>query len=410
MEKIQDKIKTLERQGVKILAPHTVHIGQEVDLSQVQGPDTVLHPGTNLQGARLKISSGARIGTETPATVSNCALGRDVELSGGYFADAVFLDQVKMGSGSHVRGGTLMEEQANGAHTVGLKQTILMPFVTLGSLINFCDVLMAGGTSRRDHSEVGSSFIHFNFTPFGQSGDKATASLVGDVPRGVMLRSPRIFMGGQGGLVGPVNIDFGAVLAAGFVYRRDHGPDQLVVGEELRPVTMPFSPLRYNRIRKKVEKNLRYLGNLVALWHWYDRVRLGAMAQDPDQQVLYRRAQEVVESGVKERTRRLGQIAGYMEASMAQLGSAAQGERADQRAFAEQWTEVQQSLLGQYQSMGGANEHLDRLLEGLQKSSSTADQISYVETIQGLDDAVAGAGTQWLAGIVDQVLGLINWS
>ena len=410
METTQDKIATLENQGVTILAPRSVHIGPEVDLSQIQGPGTVLHPGTNLQGARLKILPGARISTETPATVIDCALGRDVELGGGYFADAVFLDQVKMGSGAHVRAGTLMEEQANGAHTVGLKQTVLMPFVTLGSLINFCDVLMAGGTSRRDHSEVGSSFIHFNFTPFGHSGDKATASLVGDVPRGVMLRSPRIFMGGQGGLVGPVNIDYGAVLAAGFVYRRDHGPDQLVVGEELRPVTLPFAPLRYNRIRKKVEKNLRYVGNLVALWHWYDRVRLGVVgARDPDQQALYRRAREVVESGIKERTKRLGQIAGYMEASMEQLGSAPVGELADQRAFAEQWFEVEQSL-GEYRSMGGENEQLDRLLEGLEESASTNHEISYVETIQGMDDGAAMAGTRWLAGIVDQVLGLMDWA
>ena len=89
-----------------------------------------------------------------------------------------------MGLGAQVREGCLLEEEANGAHCVGLKQTILFPFVTLGSLINFCDCLMAGGTSRKDHSEVGSSYIHFNYTP---DGDKTTASLFGDVPRGVML-------------------------------------------------------------------------------------------------------------------------------------------------------------------------------------------------------------------------------
>lgn len=78
---------------------------------------------------------------------------------------------------------------------MGLKQTILFPFVTLGSLINFCDVFMAGGTSRRDHSEVGSSYIHFNYTP---RGDKATPSLVGDVPRGVMLNKEPFFSGDRG--------------------------------------------------------------------------------------------------------------------------------------------------------------------------------------------------------------------
>ena len=408
MENNRDKIATLLSQGVEVLAPGTVYIGDEVDLAQIRGPGTVLHPGTSLHGARLQILPGARISTEAPATVKDCALGRDVELCGGYFADAVFLDRAKMGSGAHVRAGTLLEEQANGAHTVGLKQTVLLPFVTLGSLINFCDVFMAGGTSRKDHSEVGSSFIHFNFTPFGKSGDKATPSLMGDVPRGVMLRSPRIFLGGQGGLVGPVAIDYGAVLAAGFVYRRDHGPDQLVVGEELRPVTMPFSPLRYNRIRKKVEKNLRYIGNLVALWHWYDQVRLGPLwAHDPDRQMLYRRAREVVESGIKERTRRLGQIAGYMEDSMAQLGAAAHKELAHQQTFAGSWPELEQSLAG-YQSITGEDQHRDQLLAGLGQSPAD-DEKFYVEIIQSLDEDTAQAGTRWLDGIVDQVLALMRW-
>ncbi len=87
-----------------------------------------------------------------------------------------------MGLGAHVREGCLLEEEASGAHCVGLKQTILLPFVTLGSLVNFCDCLMAGGTSREDHSEVGSSYIHFNYTP---DGDKTHAvALRRRAPRG----------------------------------------------------------------------------------------------------------------------------------------------------------------------------------------------------------------------------------
>ena len=81
------------------------------------------------------------------------------------------MEKACLGYNSHVRAGTILEEAASVAHTVGLKQTILFPFVTLGSLINFCDCLMAGGTGPKDHSEVGSSYIHFNFTP---NQDKAT--------------------------------------------------------------------------------------------------------------------------------------------------------------------------------------------------------------------------------------------
>ena len=159
-------------------------------------------------------------------TIQDCQLGTGVKLKGGFAQDAVFLDGASMGSGAHVRGGTILEEEANGAHTVGLKQTILMPFVTLGSLINFCDVLLAGGTSRTNHSEVGSSYIHFNFTP---DGDKTTASLFGDVPRGVLLDRHPIFLGGQGGAVGPVATGFGTVVGAGSILRDDVPEDDQLV-------------------------------------------------------------------------------------------------------------------------------------------------------------------------------------
>ncbi len=133
-------------------------------------------------------------------TLDDCRLGPKVELKGGYFKQSVFLEKANMGLGAQVREGCLLEEEANGAHCVGLKQTILLPFVTLGSLINFCDCLMAGGTSRKDHSEVGSSYIHFNYTP---DGDKTTASLFGDVPRGVMLDQPPDLPGRPGRGRGP---------------------------------------------------------------------------------------------------------------------------------------------------------------------------------------------------------------
>lgn len=406
-EKLAAKVALLEEQGVEIPSPDSLEIGDEVQLSRIQGPGTTLHAGTRLRGADLMIQPGARIGAEAPATVDNCAVGPDVELAGGYFADAVFLDRVKMGSGAHVREGTLMEEESCGAHTVGLKQTVLLPFVTLGSLINFCDVLMAGGTSRRDHSEVGSSFIHFNFTPFGSSGDKATASLVGDVPRGVMLRSPRIFLGGQAGLVGPVQIHYNTVLAAGFVYRRDHGPDQLVVGEKLPTGDLPFSPARFNRIKQKVKRNLQYIGNLVGLWHWYSMVRLPAASQDPDRRSLYRQAQAVLDRGILERIKRLDQISGYMRPSIQELesvGGPPRREKAEQRRFARQWPALEQDLRG-YQALGQTGGALfGTFADGVQQSAGRGG--TYLDLIRALDQDTVAAGTAWLDHVVDAVVGL----
>ena len=258
--------------GVVMANPLTVEIGPEVDLDRISGDRVVLHPGTRLRGASTVVSAGCELGREGPVTVEDCRLGRDVALKGGYASRATFLDGADLGLGHHVREGSLLEEAAGGAHCVGLKQTILMPFVTLGSLVNFCDCLMAGGTSRRDHSEVGSSYIHFNFTP---GGDKTTPSIFGDVPRGVMLRERPIFLGGQGGAVGPVQVAFGATVGAGSLLRSD------VLAEDSLTVVGPAPALRqdgytgreYRAINRLLARNVAYLASLDALQAWYAAVR-----------------------------------------------------------------------------------------------------------------------------------------
>src|SRR5512135_784244 len=213
-----DKVMQLINKGVDIPNPLTIDLGDEVNIDHISGKGVRIYPGCRIYGKQTVISTGSRIGHEGPVTIDDCQLGPGVELKGGYFNKSVFLEKANMGLGAQVREGCILEEEANGAHCVGIKQTILFPFVTLGSLINFCDCLMAGGTSRRDHSEVGSSYIHFNFTP---DGDITTASLIGDVPRGVMLNNPPIFLGGQGGMVGPLRMGYGNVVAAGSVLRAD---------------------------------------------------------------------------------------------------------------------------------------------------------------------------------------------
>jgi UDP-N-acetylglucosamine/UDP-N-acetylgalactosamine diphosphorylase len=389
---------------VAIPAPEQVFISNEVDVGRILGPKTVLYPGARLSGSKLLIMEGCRIGEEGPAVVCDCALGRNVALKAGYFADAVFLEGSSMAMGAHVRQGTILEEESTGAHTVGLKQTVLMPFVTLGSLINFCDILMAGGTSRQDHSEVGSSFIHFNFTPYGERGDKATASLIGDVPRGVMLRSPRIFLGGQAGLVGPIKIDYGTVLAAGNVYRQDHGPNELVVGEALSKVALPFNTRQLNRVRDKVTRNLRYLGNLIALYHWYKRVRL-SLTDDSAQSDVYQAGIAALEFDIDERRRQLGRIASYMDGSIAELE--AKGERkakevADQRAFANAWPAMEEAL----KDLSAFSGEDEPELATLRSALSDVAGHPYTTAIKALPDAAVAAGTKWLERIVSAVVTL----
>ena len=147
----EEVLRLLEK-GVEIPNPLTIDIGKEVSVDLVSGRGVKMYPGCRIYGEKTVVSAGAQIGREAPATIDNCQIGPKVELRGGFFDRSVFLRGSSMGLGAQVREACILEEEASGAHCVGLKQTILFPFVTLGSLINFCDCLMAGGTSRRNHS------------------------------------------------------------------------------------------------------------------------------------------------------------------------------------------------------------------------------------------------------------------
>ena len=277
-EPFSDVRGALLAKGVRMPEPDTVAVAADVDPDRISGDGVTIHPGCRISGSESVISAGVTLGEEGPVTVRDVRLGVGSSIAAGYAARAVLLDGASLGSGAHVREGTLLEEQASTAHTVGLKQTILLPYVTLGSLINFCDCLMSGGTSRRDHSEVGSSYIHFNFTP---DGDKSTPSLFGDVVHGVLLDRPAIFLGGQGGAVGPVAVGFGSVIAAGAVLRSDVGPGKLAIVGPAPTMTVERAPADYRALNRLVAKNLRYLGELAALEAWHRHARAPFFAATP---------------------------------------------------------------------------------------------------------------------------------
>jgi UDP-N-acetylglucosamine/UDP-N-acetylgalactosamine diphosphorylase len=307
------KIEKLLQKGVKIPNPQGVEIGAEVDVDRISGDGVVIYSGCKIFGSSTLILQGARLGYEGPVTIENCQIGPEVDLNGGFFRQAVFLKKASSGSGSHVREGTILEEEANTAHTVGLKQTILFPFVTLGSLINFCDCFMSGGTSRQDHSEVGSSYIHFNYTP---NQDKATPSLIGDVPHGVMLNQRPIFLGGQGGLVGPCRMAFGTIIAAGSICRKDVlEPDRLVIEGNVKRVSVPFIPNIYRNIKQITLSNIIYISNLLALGHWYAHVRSQFIADDFPE-ILFDGLNEKLNMAIDERMKRFKALSQKMPDSI----------------------------------------------------------------------------------------------
>ncbi len=396
-------LSALIKKGVAVPVPQSVDIGPAIQPDRISGQNVILHSGSRLSGADTYIADGVELGAEAPVTIDNCWIGPGVKLKGGYFTNAVFLAGASMGSGAHVRGGTILEEGASGAHTVGLKQTLLMPFVTLGSLINFCDCLMAGGTSAKDHSEVGSSYIHFNYTP---NQDKATASLIGDVPNGVLLRQRPIFLGGQGGLVGPCRIAYGTIIGAGSIYRKDQlKPDMLVFEGSGRGGKLPFTPGLYRSVKRPVMNNLIYLGNLFALRQWYAHVRrifIGPQLPEP----LWKGLCATLETAIDERLRRMADLCRKMPASIkrykAQAGDAASGQLlAEKQALSDRWPAVAERL--NKNTFSGDLMLRDRFLENLTPQIQRLGT-DYLAVIQALPPEMVETGTSWLQGIVDAVV------
>jgi UDP-N-acetylglucosamine/UDP-N-acetylgalactosamine diphosphorylase len=305
-----------------------------------------------------------------------------------------------------------LEEEASCAHSVGLKQTILFPFVTLGSLINFCDCLMAGGTGRQNHSEVGSSYVHFNFTP---NQDKATPSLIGDVPRGVMLSQRPIFLGGQGGLVGPARLGFGSVIAAGIICRADIGENVLVRGVGMEAREIPYRPGIYPEIKRKVENNITYIANLTALRSWYSDVRSRFL--NP---IILEAALAVLEAAMAERISRLKALAERMPESVKGLKvlkmAGIQEVIRQEIQFHAAWPRIEDYLCGLKDGKSLPDEHKnkgraarsqkpdeEKLRDAFLQQMRVTTIKDYVNCIQTIDAEAKQRGTEWLSSIVSTV-------
>jgi UDP-N-acetylglucosamine/UDP-N-acetylgalactosamine diphosphorylase len=135
-----EQLKILTNKGVIIKHPESIFIDDDVILDNIcSGAE--IYPGCRIFGSTTYIGKGAKLGNEAPVTVKNSQLGDGATIAGGFIDNTTLLEGANAGDGFHSRPGTLLEEYAAVGHTVGLKQTILFPFVTTGSLINFCDIL-----------------------------------------------------------------------------------------------------------------------------------------------------------------------------------------------------------------------------------------------------------------------------
>ncbi len=397
------KIAALMKKGVKFFNSDSVFIENDVNIDRISGNNVLFYPGTRIFGKNTLIMAGTKLGMEAPVTIDNCFIGEDVSLKGGFFQKAVFAGKNSFGSGAHVRDGTILEEEACAAHTVGLKQTILFPFVTLGSLINFCDCLMAGGTSRKNHSEVGSSFIHFNYTP---NQDKATPSMFGNIHQGVMLRSRPVFLGGQGGVAGPCRLAFGSVTAAGTLCRKDElRPGRLIFGGAMKQGTILREEGVYTNPGKIFEKNCLYIAGLLALKNWYYHIR-SLFTSDFFSEELLKGMVLTLQSCIDERIKRLEDFCTKLEKSRERLLLKSNGKGT---LLIDRHNKVIDSLNPMKKIFIMENQMLESesVPQTFLKSINTAIRINgkdYIRVIKSLDMDTVRLGSSWLFSIEERIM------
>ena len=389
----RERIAALAARGVDVWGPERVYVAADVPLENIEPGVSLIN--ATLSGPETRVGHGSRMGVSGHARVENCQIGRDVELGAGSYQNATLLDSVRVGGFAEIREGTLLEEQVDVAHCVAFKNTVLTATVVTGSLINYCDLFMSGGTSRKDHSEVGSGAVHFNFDP---RGDK-WSSMIGDAT-GVLLRSAPIFMGGNSGLVGPVAVDFGAVVAAGSIVRRNVGPNCIHIEAMRSQVAQPFDPERYAMLGGKFIQTARLVGTLQALDAWYAQVRL-AFAADY-QKPLYDAARRQIERHIAERARRLRRIIGKLDRSLKKWEQAPGGDGAacirEHRVLIENQEQIVKTLV----EPGPPLPAPQQAVEDYQKRDTKA---GHVPRVSNLDESAGAAFADWLRSIADRTAG-----
>ena len=380
------RVDLLRQRGVDVWGPERVYVSEDVDLDAIEAGAEIRQ--ATLSGPELSIAAGATIGTSGHAEVDNCQIGRNVELGSGLYRGATFLEGVKFRGFAEVRPSTLLEEQAEAAHNVALKNTTFTSCCVAGSLINFCDLFLSGGRSRRDHTEIGSGAIHFNFDPRGHKW----GSLIGGI-RGVLLRSEPVFIGGNCGLVGPLEIGFGAVTTAGSVIRKDVAENTLVA-ESGRTIRIDgYDSKAYGQLQGSFMVTARLVGTLRALDGWYATVRIPHSSAGDRR--LYEAARKQIDAQVQERIERLAKIVEDLPQGSSQLS---RGLRANQehRRLVAGWERFRRVLEDPLEAGEPPAAFVQRYAE------ARASDRGHVESVKSAD-AGAPQAERWLEGMVERV-------
>ncbi|MDW8060780.1 MAG: bifunctional UDP-N-acetylglucosamine diphosphorylase/glucosamine-1-phosphate N-acetyltransferase GlmU [Thermomicrobium sp.] len=208
---LRDRIvQAHQRAGVTIVDPATTWIEPEVEIE----PDARIEPFTILRG-KTRIASGARIGPH--AVVQDSVVGPESVVVASVLEESVLGARVHVGPYSHLRPGTVVEDDVHIGNFAELKNA------RVGRETRIGHVSYVGDAELGERVNIGAGTITCNF-----DGVAKHRTVIED----------DAFIGSDTMLVAPVRVGRGARTGAGSVVTKDVAPGATVVGVPARPIEL----------------------------------------------------------------------------------------------------------------------------------------------------------------------------
>ncbi len=195
-------------QGATLVDPATAYLDAMAELA----PDVTLHPNTSVRG-RSRIASGAVVGPN--AQVRDSVVGADSRVDAAVIDGASLGERVNVGPFSHVRPGTVLDDDAYVGSHVEIKASRIGAGAHVGHFSYVGDAVVGA------RANIGAGVVTCNYD--------GVAKHVTEIGEGA-------FIGSDSLLIAPVRIGDWAVTAAGAVVNRDVPPGGRVAGVPAKPM------------------------------------------------------------------------------------------------------------------------------------------------------------------------------
>lgn len=192
--------------GVTLVDPTTTYIDDTVEI----GPDTVVEPGTHIEG-KTYIGRNCHVGPYS--RIADSTIGSDCEISFSVVEGAMLEDEVDIGPFAHLRRGAHLARGVHMGNFGEVKNSYLGPGSKMGHFSYLGDATLGANVN------VGAGTITCNYD--GKEKHPTT------IEEGV-------FIGSDTMLVAPIKVGARAITGAGSVVTRDVPADSVVYGVPAR--------------------------------------------------------------------------------------------------------------------------------------------------------------------------------